>query len=51
MKQSREDVNVKLDLLQENEGESMGRVSTCDHCTVLQEIVAQRIEERMEVSC
>ena len=54
VEQSHEETNVQLDLLQEDEAESMGSTSfhiqdRSEVFTVLQNVVARRIKEKMEV--
>ena len=53
VKQSHDKINVPLDLFQEEETESMDSFHIRDHynvCNVLQEVVKERIEEKVDVS-
>ena len=53
VKQSHDKINAPPDLFQEEETESMDVFHVCDHydvCNVLQEVVKERIEEKIEVS-
>ena len=50
VKQSHDEINVPLDLVQEDKTESMNSFNIRDHFDILQEGVKKRIKEKMEVS-